>query len=317
MKKLLILIGALLGILIVRGASPEARRAFRIFEQRAEQGDSEARYRLATILETGWDSVPHDSVRALSLIRSSAAAGFPPAMNYLGYLYDRGYTVNGRSLIAVNRDSSIYWLKNAADLNDPRAMSNLAYILLNADTVGKNSDEIGKDRSMAVMYLTRAADAEAPTAMSMLGDLYRDGRGVPRDTAKAAELYEKALSGGLGDAEPRLITLMIRRWDRMPQAEQLRLGERYLTTYAPAAGVLLLERAADDTRIPCDTPQMARALYWLGEAASRGVGMPVNPRLGMRRYIRAARLGDADAIRVVDDFRGLYPDDYKALCDSL
>ena len=57
--------------------TPEARRSFEAFESRAENGDPEAQYRLSAILERGFDTIPADSVRSLSLLRRHPQ-GMPP-----------------------------------------------------------------------------------------------------------------------------------------------------------------------------------------------------------------------------------------------
>lgn len=296
-------------------ATPEGRRAFRQFEQRAENGDAEAQYRLATVLETGWDSVPADSVRALELMRSSAQAGFPPAMNYLGYLYGKGYKVGDRELIPVDRDSSVMWLRRSADAGDPRAVSNLAYLLLN-DTVSALSSEAhlhtqAQNDSLAFVYLQKGATAQIPTAFSMLGDMYRDGRWVKRDTLKAAANYEAALEHGLGDAEARLIALMGHRWQRLPQDSAFHLGLRYYTGYAPGAGVLLLEHASEipDTTGITDTIGIgARAMALLGDAYSRGVGVKYSHDKSLAYFARAALAGNPSAMYILAETLEVFPD---------
>lgn len=302
-------------------ATPEGRRAFRQFERRAENGDAEAQYRLATVLETGWDSVPADSVRALELMRRSARNGFPPAMNYLGYLYGKGYKVGDRKLIPVDRDSSVMWLRRSADAGDPRAVSNLAYLLLN-DTVSTLSSEArpygqtynGADTplksrayndSLAFVYLQKGATAQIPTAFSMLGDMYRDGRWVKHDTLKAAANYEAALEHGLGDAEARLIALMGHRWQRLPQDSAFNLGLRYYTGYAPGAGVLLLERAAE---IPDTIGIGARAMALLGDAYSRGVGVKYSHDKSLEYFARAALAGNPSAMYILAETLEVFPD---------
>lgn len=302
-------------------ATPEGRRAFRQFEQRAENGDAEAQYRLATILETGWDSVPADSARALGLMQRSARNGFPPAMNYLGYLYGKGYKVGNRELVPVDRDSSVMWLRRSADAGDPRAVSNLAYLLLN-DTASACSTEArpygqtynGADTplksrayndSLAFVYLQKGATAQIPTAFSMLGDMYRDGRWVKRDTLKAAANYEAALERGLGDAEARLIALMGHRWQRLPQDSAFHLGLRYYAGYAPGAGVLLLERAAE---IPDTIGIGARAMALLGDAYSRGVGVKYNHDKSLEYFARAALAGNPSAMFVLAETLEVFPD---------
>lgn len=296
-------------------ATPDGRRAFRQFERRAENGDAEAQYRLATVLETGWDSVPADSVRALELMRRSAQAGFPPAMNYLGYLYGKGYKVGGRELIPVDRDSSVMWLRRSADAGDPRAVSNLAYLLLN-DTVSALSSEAhprtsAHNDSIAFVYLQKGASAQIPTAFSMLGDMYRDGRWVKRDTLKATANYEAALEHGLGDAESRLIALMGHRWQRLPQDSAFNLGLSYYTGYAPGAGVLLLEHASeipDTTGITDTTGISARAMALLGDAYSRGVGVKYSHDKSLEYFARAALAGNPSAMYILAETLEVFPD---------
>lgn len=294
-------------------ATPEGRRAFRQFEQRAENGDAEAQYRLATVLETGWDSVPGDSVRALELMRRSAQAGFPPAMNYLGYLYGKGYKVGDRELIPVDRDSSVMWLRRSADAGDPRAVSNLAYLLLN-DTASAYPSEArlqAQNDSIAFVYLQKGASAQIPTAFSMLGDMYRDGRWVKRDTLKATANYEAALERGLGDAEARLIALMGHRWQRLSQDSAFHLGLRYYTGYAPGAGVLLLEHASeipDTTGITDTTGISARAMALLGDAYSRGVGVKYSHDKSLEYFARAALAGNPSAMYILAETLEVFPD---------
>jgi TPR repeat protein len=312
-KTVLILLAVMVATIFA--ATPEGRRAFRQFEQRAENGDAEAQYRLATVLETGWDSVPADSVRALSLMQRSAQNGFPPAMNYLGYLYGKGYEVGNRELIPVDRDSSLMWLRRSADAGDPRAVSNLAYLLLN-DTVSTLSSETrlhtkAQNDSIAFVYLQKGASAQIPTAFSMLGDMYRDGRWVKRDTLKAAANYEAALERGLGDAEARLIALMGHRWQRLPQDSAFNLGLRYYTGYAPGAGVLLLEHASEipDTTGITDTIGItARAMALLGDAYSRGVGVKYSHDKSLEYFARAALAGNPSAMYILAETLEVFPD---------
>lgn len=315
-KAVLMLLAVMMATMFA--ATPEGRRAFRQFERRAENGDAETQYRLATVLETGWDSVPADSVRALELMRRSAQAGFPPAMNYLGYLYGKGYKVGGKELIPVDRDSSVMWLRRSADAGDPRAVSNLAYLLLN-DTVSALSSEThpsaqAQNDSLAFVYLQKGASAQIPTAFSMLGDMYRDGRWVKRDTLKAAANYEAALEHGLGDAEARLIALMGHRWQRLPQDSAFNLGLRYYAGYASGAGVLLLERAAE---IPDTIGIGARAMALLGDAYSRGVGVKYSHDKSLEYFARAALAGNPSAMFVLAETLEVFPDALQDLSVDL
>ncbi len=66
------LMPGLLATLTVSAMSPEARRSFAEFEKRVEAEDPEALYRMSVILEQGYDSIPRDSIRSISLLIKSA-----------------------------------------------------------------------------------------------------------------------------------------------------------------------------------------------------------------------------------------------------
>lgn len=313
-------------------ATPEARQAFRAFEQKAENGDAESQYRLGTLLETGWDSIPADSVRALRMFRMSAAQDCPAAMNYIGYLFGRGYRAGGKDLLAADPDSARYWLKRSADSEDPRAMANMAYLLLEEARSLTDSAAVMKTDSAAWGYMMKAADQGVPTAYSMMGDMYRDGRYVPKDTLKAAVMYENALARGLYDAEARLISLMGPVWDRMTPDEAFQYGIKYYDGYAPSAGTYLLLRAAELPQIPESGWKKsdalvevlnhridiaADALTALGEAASLGKGLPYDHDLSRDYYVMAALAGSPEAQKVIREILGLFPDSFADPTDRV
>lgn len=79
-KRVLPLFLIMIASLIAAAMTPEARRSFEAFQQRAEAGDPAAQFRLSAILEKGYDSIPTDSARALCLVRRAARAGYPPPL---------------------------------------------------------------------------------------------------------------------------------------------------------------------------------------------------------------------------------------------
>ena len=207
-------------------------------------------------------------------------------------------------LVTIYRDSAVMWLRRSADAGDPRAVSNLAYLLLNDTVSSRTPKERLMADSTAYVYLKKVVNAQIPTAFSMLGDMYRDGRWVKRDTLKAAANYEAALERGLGDAEARLIALMGRRWQRLSQDSAFNLGLRYYTGYAPGAGVLLLERAAE---IPDTIGIGARAMALLGDAYSRGVGVRYSHDKSLAYFARAALAGNPSAMLILAETLEVFP----------
>lgn len=310
----------LTAIITIAGRDPDGRRSFRAFEERAVGGDPEAQYRLALVLETGWDSVPSDSLRALDFIRRSAMAGYPPAMNYLGYIYRDGYKAEGRELITVNNDSARQWLRRSADKGDARAMANLAFLILETDSATCCRCRREENDSIAYGYLLAAAEQKVPTALSMLGDLSRYGRIVKKDTLKAMTYYENALQQGLEDAEVRLISLMHTRWQALPADSALNLGIRYYLSYAPAAGVILFEQAVDSSANQrfdniCDTVGMttakevaAKGMVLLGNAYSRGIGVKYDHLKSLGYFAGSALLGNPSAMFILAETLEIFPD---------
>ena len=281
--------------LIGQAMNPEARRSFRALTERAEGGDAEAQYRLAGVYRTGYDSIPADTARWVSLLRLSAGQDYAPAQNMLGYLYAGGTGVK------ADRDSAYMWIKRAADSGDATAASNIGYMLL---------EEAGGKQREAAGYLQQAAEGGVPQAMSLLADLYRDGRGVERDTVKAQELYTRAYAAGLADAELRLMNMMMPRWLReLTPAEQVQTGKEYYLAERPMriVGVELMEHGVAAT--PAGK-ERGEAYRLLGDAYSTGRGALYNHDKGMEYYRRAAADGDEKAARIIEELLQIFPDSF-------
>ncbi len=341
--------------------SPEARRSFLAFEQRAENGDPEAQYRLSAILEKGFDTIPADTLRSLSLLRRAANAGYAPAMNYLGYLYQTGFPLpklsegesplspgqspsaveqsEGESpcspgqspsvvepceggspkslLIPQNPDSAQYWLHRAATAGDPKAAHNLAYLLLNPPAF--SSGERAKPDSLAVIYLTQAAEAGLPQSQTLLADLCVQGRGVAPDTIRAIHLYESAIAAGFPDAELRLLNTIGPRITHFPPEEALSEALRYWNMGAPAIAttILLPLTEASTSFTTTETPTLARIYALLGHAYSRGRGVPYDHHKANEYFARAALLGNPSARFILAETLEIFPDALTTLLPDL
>ena len=341
--------------------SPEARRSFLAFEQRAENGDPEAQYRLSAILEKGFDTIPADTLRSLSLLRRAANAGYAPAMNYLGYLYQTGFPLpklsegesplspgqspsaveqsEGESpcspgqspsvvepceggspkslLIPQNPDSAQYWLHRAATAGDPKAAHNLAYLLLNPPAF--SSGERAKPDSLAVIYLTQAAEAGLPQSQTLLADLCVQGRGVAPDTIRAIHLYESAIAAGFPDAELRLLNTIGPRITHFPPEEALSEALRYWNMGAPAIAttILLPLTEASTSFTTTETPTLARIYALLGHAYSRGRGVPYDHHTPIASSARAAPVPIPSARFILAETLEIFPDALTTLLPDL
>ncbi|MGN0237475.1 MAG: tetratricopeptide repeat protein [Lepagella sp.] len=333
MKRLLYILILLSVVSIVLHAmTPEMRRSYEAFEQRAESGDAEALYRLALILEKGYDTIPADTLRAISLLRRSASLRYAPACNYLGYLYQRG------DMIEANLDSAIHYIRIATAAGDARADHNLAYLLMNDSAataiLAPHNDKDAID-SLALHHLRRASDAGLPAAMTLLADCYAAGHLVDKDTLQALDLYHRAISRDFGDARLRLLNMMWDKWRVLPSYELFDTAVGYweegesfiattliiqLTSRINPMTLLSMPEIGDTIATQkgeIEREKLGRAYAILGYAYSRGEGVKYDYQLANRFMAYAAILGDPAACSIMAETLEIFPDALQQMADSL
>ena len=236
---ILMLIGFLGGALRAQDEISEQRLALRKLVERADSGDAKALYDMARLHETGFDSIPVDSIRSRALYLLSAEKGYAPARNYIGFSYFRGEGIR------EDKDSALYWIRLAADEGDITAAANLGYLLTEGRGVVHDKDEavkwlgiaseggvtgaqiklvelkeddwkdmpvdtlmsmgiryyIGKSPVVGARMLEIAAEKGNPKAMAIMGDAYSKGIGVPYDHKKSIDYFFKGAEGGNPSAQ--------------------------------------------------------------------------------------------------------------------
>jgi Flp pilus assembly protein TadD len=95
-------------------------RALEIFGPLAEAGEPEANYALGLIHANGL-GVSRDDALGAGYVADAASAGYSPAQDLLGYMYDFGLG------LPINHDLAEYWYQKAVDAGEINAMNNLAY----------------------------------------------------------------------------------------------------------------------------------------------------------------------------------------------
>jgi TPR repeat protein len=126
----------------------------------------------------------------IDALMAKAKSGDLDAQVAVGFYYDE------RDWSAVE---AMKWYKPAADRNHPRALCRLG-LLLSQGRTGK------QDHAEAIKSFQKAEASGSPFARVYLGQMSFDGRGVPKDLAKADEWCDKAKGDLLklaedGDAE--------------------------------------------------------------------------------------------------------------------
>ena len=295
MKKLL-LIFSFSVFALASLAALTLRQRVAALEKEAARGDAEAMYHLSTLYEHGFDSIPADSMRSFTLLKGAAMAGNPAAQNYLGF-----------KLYPEKKDSALYWLSKAADAGEMKAVSNLAYILLEPDSALDSAARHDRD-SRAAELLSKAAEAGVPTAIASLGDLYREGRGVENDTLQAELLYLEAVSAGLRDAEMKLLSMSHSRYTSLTPEKALEEGLRAAHSGAHTIAFNLYKKAAE-----ADIP-LAHTL--LADAYSSAKGTDYNHDLALRHYAVAALGGDPSAQFILAELLDIFPDALSSVASN-
>ncbi|HWI26483.1 MAG TPA: hypothetical protein VN668_05895 [Stellaceae bacterium] len=116
-----------------------------------------------------------DREAALALLRNLAARGSIMSMIYLGH------NIAIQSPFSANRKEALAWYRKAAVSGVPFAI----YSLCKALHVNGNFEE-------EIHLLQSEQLLDYGPALNQLACIYRDGEHVPRDPAKAEELYRRA-----------------------------------------------------------------------------------------------------------------------------
>ncbi|MCO5169370.1 MAG: serine/threonine-protein kinase [Planctomycetes bacterium] len=168
-----------LGVCLAQGlgapADPVAGAAW--FQRAADAGHPGAMNNLAMAYVMG-RGVPLDALKARALLERAAAAGNLDAMAVLG--------MSLRPLGGEAARRGLDLLRRAAEGGDGEAMVTLGDELLKEG-----------DARAAFEWFQRAAEEhDRADAMDRLGLCFLEGRGVPRDTARAAHCYRAAAERG-------------------------------------------------------------------------------------------------------------------------
>lgn len=286
MKHLLTCITALAGLTLLCSSSP----ALSSLQERADNGDSVAMYRLSMLYEQGTPSLPADSAAALQWLRRSAAAGYAPAMNYLGYCYG-----SASLRLPANPDSALYWIEKAASapVPDPKAYNNLGSMLLDG------THGIRKDARKARYWLHKAADAGLPTAAAMLADIYLNGIDTPVDTAAAIPLLEQA-APRIPEASRTLASIILPATDTLSPQATLDTALTYYKKHIFPIAIPLLQRA--------DTAGLPLATAILAQCHAEAIGIPYDYDQALTLYARAAHAGEPHAQFILAELLQQFPD---------
>ena len=212
----------------------------------------------------------------------------PKALFQLARRYE-----TGDDSIAADSIKSILYYKESAMRGYPPSMNYLGFSYYNGRGVARDIDS-------AIYWIREAALHQDITAAANLGFLLLEGDGVVHDTIEAEKWLWSAAEGGVPGAQLKIADMKREEWNEIPMDSALSLGAKYYEGKAPVVGVKLLQVAADKGS--------ARAMALLGDAYSKGIGVPYNHSKSIEYFNKAAQAGDPEAQSVISELLEIFPD---------
>jgi TPR repeat protein len=253
------------------GLTTDKREALRWYKAAAVQGDMLAAYETGETYFTG-DGVPTDYPKAKQWFLKAAARGHGPSALRLGFLCAEAHYKG----VTVDNAAAEHWFTVAAEQDTGDARFRLGTFYLEYKQP--------RDYAQGVHWLTLAAQGGHTLAMFDLGRFLLAppaDAGMKADRAQGVEWIARAAKGGLLPAQMTLADMYEKGRDVAPDTA---LAFQWILRIAsaPTASAFYLNRAGD--------------AFFSGTDA-----VPKNYPAARRFYERAARRGDAHALRRLSD----------------
>ncbi len=162
------------------GTGANCAEAIRWYEKAAAERDTLAMCNLGAIWLAGCGDLAADSEKALKWYMDAAQIGDAYAMTEIGCMHD-----DQQDGPYDDPQQAIKWYQKGIQKGDTFGRAYLGAMY--------SWDPRVRDVDKAMTLLERAAEECNPLGMKYLGDLYRDGIGVPRNCDKAKEWYQRAI----------------------------------------------------------------------------------------------------------------------------
>lgn len=153
--------------------------------------------------------VEKDAAKGIALLEQAAAGDVIEAVTMLAKAYEFGMGV------AKDKAKALAYWEQAARLGVTSAQVEMGLRYETGEVTGQ------PDYESAVKWYREALAANDARAMTLLGSLYERGLGVPRDSAKAAELYRQAVGKGHALAMNKLALLLVAEGGDLAEARYL------------------------------------------------------------------------------------------------
>lgn len=170
----------------VGGYSIDLPEAVKLLQQGVDRGEPEAMSDLGNAYAQG-KGVDKDEKRALDLLQRAADTGELEAIYHLA-----GVRYMGRLGTNKDVDEALRLMQKSADSGLPIAQLRLGMILVSREK--RMSPEAQRYITSAREQMERFSRQGSSWARAALGEIYEKGVGIPKDQAKAIDLYRMAAS---------------------------------------------------------------------------------------------------------------------------
>lgn len=160
-----------------------------VIEQRKNQPNQKALIDLARVYYEGSESVPRDVEKAYKYARRVAET---TGEQYCQFIVGDVLLNPQTSLVKQDARQAVFWLTQSAEQGFPLAIETLSRLYFEGNVKG-----IKQDYEQAHFWCIKGDDlwpSGLGYCQTCLGDMYREGLGVPKDVLRSFEYYQKAAS---------------------------------------------------------------------------------------------------------------------------
>lgn len=228
---------------------PQPQKTINQYMLEAEKGDADAQFSLGCIYQIGFDT--------FNFLIDTADVD------------EKCIVQNLQKKLSIDYYEAFYWFQQAAEQNHIPAKSHLAAFYLGLGNI------VPTDTDKAISLLKEAADAKYIPAIHELGNIYYNGKHVPKNLVLAFEYYHYATKFNFAPAIFSLANMY--ECGEAPGNKNIILA---LNMYELAASL-----------------RSEHALYRLAQIYKNGeYGKPVDLAKAFRLFLQAAQLNNAPAI---------------------
>lgn len=187
----------------------EYREAARIFQQLADRNSPVGLYRLSEMMSQGLGGLPEDHIRAFELCARAAEAGYAAAQVRVAAMLEAGTGTD------ADPQQAMRWYEKAAENGVAEAQFKIGeheFALAvqwleqasltedDAMLLDKRMQAYRQKLAASVDWYRKAAAANHPGALYMLGRLHASGEGVFRNVEEAVQYYRRAAEQNHADS---------------------------------------------------------------------------------------------------------------------